>query len=352
MKRITIVHFGRKACAWRRATSEAIKRRSEVFYDVSPGQGDNDFPEISPELPAERIVLGRKSEYRQQIRNIKALDCQRTAPLEQWLNLDDDRHSSRAMFTDEPSITAYKAELPTRLRQSEHTSRNPLGLGPVAFGLLVAFVTAIVVGAAVGGAVAGSMTSRKDSWYVGRRRRAFFPRHSLTMTQFSSYIIHELVEPCYNDPYYDGHRANSLRITINSTHRLFPPPAPSAVSSLFLDCPALNSQSYTNILFGDKYTQFCGQDFTGGLPAKGGGVIADIAGIIAYSASDCMDACSIVNNLSNRWKDGIQCQAISFSTDLHHASRSLGANCWLKNATIASGTQGNVNDHAVSATLG
>jgi hypothetical protein len=128
-------------------------------------------------------------------------------------------------------------------------------------------------------------------------------------------------------------------------------PAPSAISWLFLNCPALNGLTYTNAFTGDKYAQFCGQDFTSGLPAEGGGVISDIAGIIAYSANDCMDACSKTNSLAARWNDGIQCRAITFSIDLHNASIAQGANCFLKNATIASGTQGNVNDHALSATL-
>jgi hypothetical protein len=59
------------------------------------------------------------------------------------------------------------------------------------------------------------------------------------------------------------------------------------------------------------------KDSPSGLPAEGGGVISDIAGIIVYSVNDCMDACSRTNSLAARWNDGIQCRAITFSIDLH-----------------------------------
>ena len=247
--------------------------------------------------------------------------------------------------TDKQSLRAYNAEPFTQSRASERTNRNPWGLRPLAFGLLVGIITAVVVGAAVGGGVAGNSTSHKESWYVDLEKKSYSPR--------------------FPDDEHSSPSSNSSAITLTVTASAttasaspstaltnYSAPVPSAVSSLFLDCPALNSQSYTNTLFGDKYTQFCGQDFTGGLAAKGGGVIADLVGIIACSVSDCMDACSNVNNLANRWNDGIQCQAMSFSIDLQRASEGLGANCWLKNATIASGTQGNVDDLALSATLG
>jgi hypothetical protein len=128
-------------------------------------------------------------------------------------------------------------------------------------------------------------------------------------------------------------------------------PAPSAISSLFLNCPALDDLSYTAFT-GDKYTQFCYQDFNAGLPADGGGVISDIAGIIVYSANDCMDACSQTNSFADQWKTGIRCRAITFAIDMHNKIISQGANCWLKNATIASGTQSNVDNRELSATLG
>lgn len=74
---------------------------------------------------------------------------------------------NQPFVTDKPPSTNYSPELRVARRQSERSSRNPWGLGPVAFGLFIGIVTAIFVGAAVGGGVAGSMKSRKDSWYRG-----------------------------------------------------------------------------------------------------------------------------------------------------------------------------------------
>ena len=40
--------------------------------------------------------------------------------------------------------------------------RNPWGMSPLAFGLLVAAITAVIVGAAVGGGVAGAMSGKDN----------------------------------------------------------------------------------------------------------------------------------------------------------------------------------------------
>jgi hypothetical protein len=49
---------------------------------------------------------------------------------------------------------------PTRKPYGERArSRNPFGLSPLLFGLLIAALTAIVVGAAVGGGLGGTLAS-------------------------------------------------------------------------------------------------------------------------------------------------------------------------------------------------
>ena len=103
--------------------------------------------------------------------------------------------------------------------------------------------------------------------------------------------------------------------------------------------------------FGDKFTSYCGEDFTAGLAADGGGVIADIAGIIAYSAADCMEACSALNYQSNKWRTPTKCLSISFWIDLNDMTVAEGGNCWLKNASLAVGAEATLNNLAVSAKL-
>jgi hypothetical protein len=55
---------------------------------------------------------------------------------------------------------------PKRL-QNASARGNPCGLGPLAFGLLIALVTSIVVGAAVGGGVGGALSSSSHSSRYG-----------------------------------------------------------------------------------------------------------------------------------------------------------------------------------------
>lgn len=130
----------------------------------------------------------------------------------------------------------------------------------------------------------------------------------------------------------------------------YAPAATSAVNTLALNCPALDNQE-TITHFGDKFTSYCGEDFTAGIAADGGGVIADIAGIVAYSAADCMEACSALNYQSNKWGAPAKCLSISFSIDLNNATFRIGGNCWLKNATLAVGAEANPDNLAVSAKL-
>ena len=66
-----------------------------------------------------------------------------------------------------PSYPAGKiTDDPSSLRTKQ--TRNPWGLSPVAFGLLIAAITAIIVGAAVGGGVGGALSSdsSSNSWSV------------------------------------------------------------------------------------------------------------------------------------------------------------------------------------------
>lgn len=51
--------------------------------------------------------------------------------------------------------------------QNASARGNPCGLGPLAFGLLIALVTSIVVGAAVGGSVGGALSSSSHSSRYG-----------------------------------------------------------------------------------------------------------------------------------------------------------------------------------------
>ena len=130
----------------------------------------------------------------------------------------------------------------------------------------------------------------------------------------------------------------------------YAPAATSAVNTLAINCPALDNQE-TITHFGDKFTSYCGENFAAGLAADGGGVIAEIAGIVAYSATDCMEACSALNYQSNKWGIPTKCLSISFWINLNNFTLSFGGNCFLKNATLAVGVEAPLSNLAVSAKL-
>jgi hypothetical protein len=63
-------------------------------------------------------------------------------------------------YKDEPDHTPYRQVNGSRNMTNDTTQRrNPWGLGPLMFGLLVAAVTALVVGAAVGGGMSGAINA-------------------------------------------------------------------------------------------------------------------------------------------------------------------------------------------------
>jgi len=72
------------------------------------------------------------------------------AGLEPSDNFEDSDKQAQA----ENSYQAYEHNF-----QPHNRSRNPFGLGPLAFGGLVALLTAILIGTAVGGGLASSLAS-------------------------------------------------------------------------------------------------------------------------------------------------------------------------------------------------
>jgi hypothetical protein len=99
------------------------------------------------------------------------------------------------------------------------------------------------------------------------------------------------------------------------------------------------------------FTITCGVNFNSGLAADGGGVIGDLVGIIMYTLDDCLDACSGFNQQTQRYGRDMNCKSVSWFWDMKNATASIGGNCWLKNATLASGATADPNEHCVSAVL-
>jgi hypothetical protein len=125
-------------------------------------------------------------------------------------------------------------------------------------------------------------------------------------------------------------------------------PAIATIDSIYTNCPDAETQPRTTY-WKEIYTVDCYIDYTQSLPANGGGEIGDIAGIIAYSLDDCIAACSYSNQ--QQLEDATRCKAVTWRNDLKNVTADFGANCWLKNATLAGGADGTSNVNCVSAYL-
>jgi hypothetical protein len=68
------------------------------------------------------------------------------------------------MLQQQQYVNSYGPEVapnpsPTHYSQTQQQKRNPFGLSPLAFGLLVGVITAIVIGAALGGGIGAALAS-------------------------------------------------------------------------------------------------------------------------------------------------------------------------------------------------
>jgi hypothetical protein len=80
----------------------------------------------------------------------------------------------------------------------------------------------------------------------------------------------------------------------------------------------------------------CGVDYYNSIAAEQGGTVADIVCILAYSAQDCMEAYSYMNQFNGQWGFGTPCRGVTFNRDMSHSYADHGGNCWLKNGTAVS----------------
>lgn len=103
----------------------------------------------------------------------------------------------------------------------------------------------------------------------------------------------------------------------------FSVPAPKAITSLYLDCPALSSTTYIAQNSSNIFAITCDLDYPSFYVGN-----KDIVSIITYSLQDCLEACS---QMSSR---GVaSCAGALFIADL---SAWLGGNCYLKSLLVTS----------------
>ena len=187
---------------------------------------------------------------------------------------------------------------------SAQARRNPFGLKPLAFGALVATITALIVGAAVGGGVGGALSKSST------------PAATVTAT---------------------------TTVSVTPTSALISSPTnftvadPSAVTNLDVDCASLAAQPYTYRgafqvgAFNQTFQFSCGEDLIYRTVGTNGYLIYNVAQTVAYRIEDCIAACVSLN------ADfvGNLCLAVVFDTALNTTFLESQGNCFLKNSTGA-----------------
>jgi len=196
----------------------------------------------------------------------------------------------------------------------------------------VAALTALIVGAAVGGGVGGSLSHcRKDL------KNASTSLSNLPVTTI----------PLNSTSNSTAAASNTNGLLENVTF-----PAYTQVDLIKSLCPHLNNEANDiTTRRGDKFRFSCGFDIASGFKTQSGDVVADIIGIISYSLSDCLEACSEYTYRHTEWITGKKCTGVAFGFDMKNDTTANHGNCWLKNGTVATGTQLYSNANTVSGWL-
>ncbi|EXJ60609.1 hypothetical protein A1O7_04762 [Cladophialophora yegresii CBS 114405] len=216
--------------------------------------------------------------------------------------------------------SAYPSEAGHSLPPTQ--KRNPWGLSPLAFGLLVAAVTAVIVGAAVGGGVAGAMSGNDSS--SSRSNGAATVTITATPTSTSTTAT-EISTPSLSA----SPEPSSLENYVVSE--------PYYVSTLFNPgCPDSNSR--IDVQYDTSFDLFCGVDMQNHVADEANPdlQIADVAGLFAYSITDCLYACANAIYFNELWGEEFGgCKGVTWQYQMAQSNSSNFSNCWLKNGTTS-----------------
>ncbi|EXJ92008.1 hypothetical protein A1O3_00558 [Capronia epimyces CBS 606.96] len=206
---------------------------------------------------------------------------------------------------------------------------NPWGLSPLAFGILVAAVTAVIVGGAVGGGVAGAMSNKHSD-------SSDLPASTVTITATASSA--------------SSASTATSSLPLPSSLKNFVAPEPYYVGTLENPgCP--QDTSTIEVQYSNAFSLYCGIDFHSGVPdlTDSSLVVADFVGLFAYSITDCLYACSNARHFFSQWgQDHMQtCKGVTWNYQMAQSNSSGNANCWLKNGT----SQGYQCNTCISAML-
>ncbi|KIX09729.1 uncharacterized protein Z518_00810 [Rhinocladiella mackenziei CBS 650.93] len=209
---------------------------------------------------------------------------------------------------------------------SKSPKPNPWGLSPLAFGLLVATVTAIIVGGAVGGGVAGAMSNNDSD-------SSSAPVATVTITADGSSATGTTSNSSSSD-------TSTSALPLPSSLQNYVAPEPYYVGTL--ENPGCtDDNSRIEVQYDTSFDLFCGVDMSSSLQddTDTSLVVADFTALFAYSITDCLYACSNAIYFVERWGQDTEggnmqsCKGVTWNYQMAQSNTSDNANCWLKNGT-------------------
>ncbi|KAI1755792.1 hypothetical protein F4782DRAFT_487014 [Xylaria castorea] len=221
----------------------------------------------------------------------------------------------------------------------ERDSRSWVFIAAVA-----AAVTAIIVGGAVGGGLGSALSGCQSD--LQSSRNAFFANPcqctngSMTPTLTTQSLASSTTCLATFQTTAGGQIINYEALPSKN------------VSTLGVDCDSLQ-KSWQVTSQGEKFSALCNVGFTAGTGRTDGNgnsvTLSEITTLIAYSFSDCLEACSGYTSTSKKPGRSIaeSCGSIVFKTNL---AENYYANCLLLNSTVTHNTGGGACDECISAT--
>ncbi|KAK0306406.1 hypothetical protein LTR91_005489 [Friedmanniomyces endolithicus] len=247
----------------------------------------------------------------------------------------EDKRPMQTYSDGDPSVTGgYKGS--PRATQTGYravgvdedgTHKRLCGVRPVTLWLSAALVFAMVALGAVAGGLGSGMKSANDRaiyWYVGSSPVILISNLPIERDSVDNGFLRSATNPPGPTTVTVAHTATiSAAAASTTTGGLFvdyAAPLPSMISTVALDCPSLDKQSYLTRR-NQTYTLSCFAGLYAG----------DFADIAAYSFQDCVEACSSHNYWTH---NATSCVGALFSVNMSASGTRDYGNCWLKGPSM------------------
>ncbi|KAJ9616369.1 hypothetical protein H2200_000087 [Cladophialophora chaetospira] len=199
------------------------------------------------------------------------------------------------------------------------------GQGKWSVAALASLLTAVVVGAALGGGLGSTLINcRNEKCALSDNSGSDASLSTLTVTGTTTTTTTE---------------ASAAATNTATPSAVLIPAAPTNVPLLDLLC--INGSVSETAHRTATFLEHCGIDFGSNHVSTtkddSGTALSmvDILGIIAYSPSDCYQACLTLDDYhaNTRGDSSTHCRSIVFNAKLADSAERNGANCWIKNGT-------------------